>query len=247
MTRFSIALAALLAAAFPADAAPAQTTITVPKTAVRVIDGDTIEIQGKVIDIYGMDAPELGQRCLHNNDAWSCGLDAAFALQKLVGEGSGDIKCFFWGGTREDGRVPTAVCDVSGRDVAHTMIFNGFAVAPPGVFPTYPDTQSRAKKTGLGIWRGRFVMPWDWRAGVRLDEEAATENKNCPVKSVIGPNGKRTYFVPTDKNFKKITVDVTAGGRCYLSDEEARLAQAPPPPPKKKALGKRRPKKRAGR
>lgn len=247
MTRLFIALAALLAAAFPAAAAPEQTTIIAPKSSVRVIDGDTIEIKGQVIDIYGMDAPELGQRCVHNNDTWTCGMDAAFALQKLVGEGSGDVKCFFWGGRREDGRVPTAVCDVSGRDVAHTMIFNGFAVAPPGVFPTYPDTQSRAEKTGLGIWRGRFVMPWDWRAGVRLGEEVIAENKGCPVKSIIGPNGKRTYYVPTDKNFKKITVDVTAGGRCYLSDEEARLAEAPPPPPKRRASGRKHTKKRRAR
>ena len=37
---------------------------------VLVIDGDTIMINGVVADIAGIDAPELGQQCLHNGSFW---------------------------------------------------------------------------------------------------------------------------------------------------------------------------------
>lgn len=219
--------------------------------AIRVIDGDTIEVAGKIINLYGMDAPELGQQCLHNGALWSCGLDAAYALQRLVREGKRTISCSYWGENPKAKTRSTAVCEFGGRDLAQRMITNGLAVAPPSVFPLYPKTQVKAKKTGLGVWRGQFVMPWGWRQGIRLGEETEVEDKDktCPVKSVIGQDGKRTHVVPTDKNFKETKIDVTAGGRCYLSDEEARLAEVPPPKKikvkkrRKKRLRKRRPAK----
>jgi hypothetical protein len=29
------------------------------------------------------------------------------------------------------------------------------------------------RNTGLGLWRGDFVPPWDWRQGARLDAKEA--------------------------------------------------------------------------
>lgn len=218
--------------------------VTADNRAIRVIDGDTIEVSGKLINIYGMDTPELGQQCLHNGALWSCGLDAAYALQRLVREGKRTIKCSYWGEDPKAKNRTMAVCEFGGRDLAQRMITNGLAVAPPGAFPLYPETQIKAKKTGLGIWRGQFIMPWGWRQGIRLGEETLVKDKPCPVKSVIGKDGKRTHFVPTDKNFKEIKIDETGGGRCFQSDEEARLAEAPPPP---KKIKKRRIKRRKKR
>ena len=61
LTAVLATIAACLALASPS---PAEEILTAPGPAVRVIDGDTVEIAGQRLQIYGIDAPELGQVCL---------------------------------------------------------------------------------------------------------------------------------------------------------------------------------------
>ncbi len=46
----------------------------------KVIDGDTLEIQGQRIRLHGIDAPESQQLCRLDGKPWQCGKDAANAL-----------------------------------------------------------------------------------------------------------------------------------------------------------------------
>jgi len=65
----------------------------------RVIDGDTIVINGERHRLFGIDAVELGQTCItREGHAWPCGRDAAEALRRFLA-----------------GR--TVGCDVRERDV----------------------------------------------------------------------------------------------------------------------------------
>ncbi len=59
-----------------------------------MIDGDTLQSDGEIIQLYGIDAPELGQTCLRENEPWPCGVEAALALQKMVklSESAGDLQ-----------------------------------------------------------------------------------------------------------------------------------------------------------
>ena len=50
----------------------------------KIIDGDTIEVQGQAIRLYGIDAPELGQACTIEERAYDCGLVARTALLDLT-------------------------------------------------------------------------------------------------------------------------------------------------------------------
>ena len=50
----------------------------------QVIDGDTIEIDGKQIHLYGIDAPEIGQTCWFQRGEFACGKSARQSLWVYV-------------------------------------------------------------------------------------------------------------------------------------------------------------------
>ena len=60
-------------------ATPALADVTGP---ARVIDGDTLQIQGERIRLHGIDAPESRQLCFIAGKPWQFGKDAANALRE---------------------------------------------------------------------------------------------------------------------------------------------------------------------
>jgi hypothetical protein len=51
-----------------------------------VIDGDTLDIRGTRIRLWGVDAPETAQLCQRDGQPWQCGRAAANALAEWIGE-----------------------------------------------------------------------------------------------------------------------------------------------------------------
>jgi len=50
-----------------------------------VIDGDTLELSGRRVRLWDIDAPESAQSCLDSSgSSWSCGRDATAALRDLA-------------------------------------------------------------------------------------------------------------------------------------------------------------------
>lgn len=60
-------------------------------SAVRVIGGDGLPLEGGTIRVWGIDAPELGQICEIAGRETPCGEDARFLLGALVQ--GGDLVC----------------------------------------------------------------------------------------------------------------------------------------------------------
>ena len=50
----------------------------------KIIDGDTLELKGQAIRLYGIDAPELGQACTIKERPYDCGMVARTALLDLT-------------------------------------------------------------------------------------------------------------------------------------------------------------------
>lgn len=188
---------------------------------VSVIDGDTIQVDGKIVQLYGIDAPELGQMCRHDQTWFHCGLDAAFDLNKLIGLEASALHCAPPDSGPSD---DTMVCTVGHVDVAHVLLSSGYVVATAAAGAHYLEAEHAARDAQLGLWHSDFVPPADWRAGERLPGGPAPEAGPCPIKAVVSPGGQHDYYVPTDKNYDSVAVDPSKGDRRFCSDEDARKA-----------------------
>jgi len=201
--------------------------------AVRVIDGDTLEFDGQIIRLYGIDAPELGQLCDENGKPWPCGVEAALALRKLVSVSGQELRCSPWqGGKPErtaDGAV-VEVCQIGEQDLAQVMLQNGYGVATPHGFPDYNQAEKDAKDASLGIWHSHFLLPSVWRASQDDPTQPKSAIRDCNVKGAINEGGERIYYVPTDPEYKRVAIDPKRGERLFCSDEAARLAGWTRPP-----------------
>jgi endonuclease YncB( thermonuclease family) len=138
----------------PSKASPEQLS-GIPK----ITDGDTIRIGSTRIRLHGIDAPETKQTCTINGKEWRCGWEATNALANIVGKHW--VTC-----TKRDidryGRV-VAVCRAGPINLNAWMVSNGWAVAYRRYSKDYVRDESDAKAGRKGMWKGEFMMPWDWR------------------------------------------------------------------------------------
>jgi endonuclease YncB( thermonuclease family) len=130
----------------------------------RVIDGDTLEVQGTAIRLYGIDAPELGQTCRIGTRSYDCGRIARAALLDLTA--GADVTCKLAPAGAGDIRIGR--CTAEGHDLSEGMTYTGWALASRQASERYVVFEERARAAGRGLWKGRFVAPWNWRAGTRL-------------------------------------------------------------------------------
>jgi len=125
-----------------------------------VIDGDTIEIHGQRIRLYGIDAPESRQECTQpDGTTWRCGQQAALALSDRIGRAT--VRCDPRDRDRY-GRI-IAICFKGTENLNRWMVVNGWAMAYRKYSLDYAADEERAKRARLGIWSGTFEIPWDWR------------------------------------------------------------------------------------
>lgn len=192
---------------------------------LTIIDGDTLQVDGDIIQLYGIDAPELGQMCDLNGSLRPCGVEAALALRKLITLSQSSFHCLPWGDETDRLEAPAVrVCEVGHEDVGLVMLHNGYSVALPGSFPDYLEAQEQARQAGLGIWHSDFVAPWKWRQGQVSSDRPSDSVRKCNVKGVFDDQGSRIYFVPTDDGYDDIELDRDRGDVMFCSDDEARQA-----------------------
>jgi endonuclease YncB( thermonuclease family) len=129
-----------------------------------VVDGDTIEIHGERIRLFGIDAPESRQECRQaDGRLWRCGQKAALALQDYIGRRP--ISCE----QRDVDRYRRIVgrCLLTNADINAWLVGQGWAVAYTKYSRDYVREEIEARDARRGIWSGDFVMPWEWRRGER--------------------------------------------------------------------------------
>ena len=125
----------------------------------EVVDGETVRVAGKTFRLYGIDAPDIAQTCEIRGRTYNCGRVSMTALMDLVAGVS--IRCV---PRRGAGTSPvTANCFAAGYDLSEGMVHTGWALAMPRGGTKYARIEARAKNAKRGLWKGKFMMPWEWR------------------------------------------------------------------------------------
>ncbi|MEM7225425.1 MAG: thermonuclease family protein [Pseudomonadota bacterium] len=133
-----------------------------------VLAGDLLELSGQRLRLVGIDAPKPGQQCLIKTRLYDCGKVSATALMDLTA--GVEISCDLEGPADADGARP-ARCLADDYDLSEGMVYTGWALADPEVGRRYVPFQTLAEAKQHGLWKGRFITPWDWAQGERLPEE----------------------------------------------------------------------------
>lgn len=131
---------------------------------VSVSDGDSFVLTAggaaQPVRLLGIDAPELAQLCdTADGLPWPCGKQARSAAHSLAAYGP-MIRCT---AISEDkfARALSRCRLADGRDLAAELVVHGWAVATN---EDYVLEQAAARRARVGIWRGEFQAPADWRA-----------------------------------------------------------------------------------
>lgn len=135
---------------------------------IEVIDGDTIEVDGETLRLFGIDAPEMKQICNDKEDKnYLCGEFAKKELMKIFGLSKedgfvDDIDCTDINMDRY--RRWVSVCFIGDINVGREMVRRGAALAYRQYSLSYEDDEDNARYEAKGIWQGDFIKPWEWRA-----------------------------------------------------------------------------------
>ncbi len=187
---------------------------------IAVIDGDTIQVGAYVVQLAGIDAPEIGQICVHESQPWHCGLVAANTLHKHIQLTIGDFVCVNLKPLKDG--VIEATCESGKTDLSVSMLLSGHAIVAEGTGILYREIETQARDAKLGIWGGEFVPPQSWREGTRLSEESRFNPSSCVIVGVHSDNGARIYLVPSDARYPDVIETADRDVPHFCSDEEAR-------------------------
>jgi endonuclease YncB( thermonuclease family) len=138
-----------------------------------IIDGDTLEIHGARIRLWGIDAPESGQLCRGADSLqYRCGAKAANDLDAFIA--SRPVSCIPISLDRY--RRTVATCSVGGVDIGEWLVRNGLALDWPKYSKgKFDSVQREAMHAGRGMWAGSYVEPWLYRVCIR----AGGSPSNC--------------------------------------------------------------------
>ena len=126
---------------------------------VRIIDGDTIHINKDKIRFSGIDAPELNQTCISNNQEIKCGIISKELLTKKIA----NKKPFCIREGVDQYRRILAECFIEQESLSSFLVRNGYAFAYRRYSEKYIKDEDYAKENLNGMWSMIFEFPWDFR------------------------------------------------------------------------------------
>jgi len=126
---------------------------------IKVVDGDTIHLNGKKIRFTGIDTPELNQTCIKEGVVDQCGINAKEILIEKIGDNI--VKCISEG--KDQYKRTLAECFVNNESLSSYLTRSGYAFAYRKYSKKFILDEDYAKEKKLGMWSMEFEYPWDFR------------------------------------------------------------------------------------
>jgi endonuclease YncB( thermonuclease family) len=126
---------------------------------LRVVDGDTIHLNGEKIRFTGIDTPELKQTCIKEGVTELCGVTAKEILIKKIGDNK--VECISEG--KDQYKRTLAECFVNNESLSSYLVRSGYAFAYRRYSKKFIPDEDYAKLNKIGMWSMNFVYPWDYR------------------------------------------------------------------------------------
>ena len=182
-----------------------------------VVDGDTLEINGQQIRLFGIDAPEAAQTLpLATGGQDFFGRGAALVLRSLLEEG--EIRCEPTNKHDKRGAM-LATCFSGKTDLGAEMIERGMAWTPPEGQSPYKKLEDVARTKRLGFWRDQLERPWFYRRRKQFSA-GSDAPKGCAFKATVDRKGSRIYFSPWSPWYRKFDMDLARGDKWFCSEPE---------------------------
>ena len=126
---------------------------------LKIVDGDTIVLNGEKIRFSGIDTPELKQTCMKGEQKVFCGMFAKMLLIKKIGNET--PKCISEG--KDFYKRILAECFINGESLSAFLVRSGYTFAYRKYSKKFVADEKFAKKNKLGMWSMKFEFPWDFR------------------------------------------------------------------------------------
>jgi len=126
---------------------------------LKVVDGDTIHLNGEKIRFAGIDTPEIKQTCIKDGTKNSCGITAKQILINKIGNNI--VECISEG--KDQYKRTLAECFVNNQSLSSYLVRSGYAFAYRRYSKKFVIDEDYAKANQLGMWSMKFVYPWDYR------------------------------------------------------------------------------------
>ena len=126
---------------------------------IKVIDGDTIVLNGEKIRFSGIDTPELKQTCMSGDQKVFCGMFARMLLVKKID----DVTPICIKEGVDNYKRTLAECFINGESLSVFLVKSGYAFAYRKYSKKFIKEEEHAKKNKLGMWSMKFEFPGDFR------------------------------------------------------------------------------------
>ena len=126
---------------------------------LKVVDGDTIYLNGKKIRFTGIDTPELNQTCIKEGITNFCGITAKLILINKIGNNT--VKCISEG--KDQYKRTLAECFINDESLSSYLVRSGYAFAYRKYSKKFIEDEDYARVNQIGMWSMQFEYPWNYR------------------------------------------------------------------------------------
>lgn len=183
------------------------------------ITGDLMRVDGALVRIGNIEAPESRQPCYRaDGRRWNCASAAKSGLARVIR--GRRVTCT--PSEQDNGGYVVAQCSVGEADLATELVRNGYVFAVSSYFGALGGEEDAARTAKKGIWQGEIQRPQEWRDQQWQDAKRDAPD-GCPIKGFIRASSK-FYALPWSADYDRAKVRPDKGERWFCSEDEAKAA-----------------------